>query len=138
MKRLRIKIPVEPKAKGRPRVTFKNGKPRTYTPENTMLAENTIRTLLLSYKGKGFPAYTPVRMTITFFRQRNRWAKDKLPVRKPDIDNFAKMVLDAANGILFADDAQITKLILSKRWSDNGNTKAEGYIKIDMEEDTQQ
>ena len=45
------------------------------------------------------------------------------------------MVLDAANGILFVDDAQITKLILAKRWSDNGNTHADGYITIDMELD---
>ena len=34
--------------------------------------------------------------------------------QRPDIDNVAKSVLDAANGILFSDDAQIASLKVHK------------------------
>lgn len=142
-KRIRIKIPVEPKPKGRPRVTFKNGFVRTYTPGATQAAEEELRAYFVQHREKAFMEHEPVKMSITFYRRRSKWKPknnpspyDKLlPVRKPDIDNFAKMVLDAANGILFVDDAQITKLILAKRWSENGNSHADGYITIDMELD---
>lgn len=33
---------------------------------------------------------------------------------KPDLDNIAKLVMDALNGIAWADDAQVTSLSVSK------------------------
>lgn len=38
--------------------------------------------------------------------------------QKPDVDNLAKAVLDALNGIAFADDSQVGELIVGKRWAD--------------------
>ena len=34
--------------------------------------------------------------------------------KKPDVDNLAKLVLDAMQGIVFADDMKVTKLICAK------------------------
>lgn len=142
MPRIRIKIPIEPVPKGRPRVTMTNSGVRTYTPERTMIAEEEVRAHLYKYRDKAFPEYVPVKLSLTFYRRKSKWKpKNKtqydkiLPVRKPDIDNLAKMVLDAMNGLLFVDDAQITTLILRKKWAENGNHKAEGYIIVDMEQD---
>jgi Holliday junction resolvase RusA-like endonuclease len=36
--------------------------------------------------------------------------------KRPDLDNLAKFTLDAANGILWRDDAQIESLSLKKYW----------------------
>ena len=36
------------------------------------------------------------------------------PTKRPDLDNFLKAVVDGCNGILFRDDAQVTKIIVEK------------------------
>lgn len=38
---------------------------------------------------------------------------------KPDCDNVAKAVLDALNGVAYADDACVTRLYVSKVWTEN-------------------
>jgi len=36
---------------------------------------------------------------------------------KPDIDNLTKAILDALNGIVWKDDAQVTQINIQKIWS---------------------
>lgn len=40
------------------------------------------------------------------------------PTVKPDIDNYTKSTLDALNGVLWDDDAQIVRMILDKIYTD--------------------
>ena len=40
------------------------------------------------------------------------------PIKRPDADNIAKIVLDALNGIAYKDDSQIVDLSVPKRYSD--------------------
>lgn len=40
------------------------------------------------------------------------------PIKKPDIDNILKILLDALNGIAFEDDIQIVSVIAEKFFSD--------------------
>ena len=42
--------------------------------------------------------------------------------KRPDCDNLAKLVLDAMNEKIFTDDSIITKLIISKRYSETPMT----------------
>ena len=37
-------------------------------------------------------------------------------IKKPDIDNIAKIILDALNKLAFKDDNQITKLEIEKKY----------------------
>lgn len=46
---------------------------------------------------------------------------------KPDVDNFAKAVLDACNGIVWHDDDQVVDLHIIKQWSDPGQP---GYFEL--------
>jgi Holliday junction resolvase RusA-like endonuclease len=39
------------------------------------------------------------------------------PTTRPDLDNYAKLTLDALNGIIWTDDSQITELRLGKFYS---------------------
>ncbi len=133
MTTLRITIQAEPTAKGRPRMSFVNGIARTYTPTKTKEAEDFIKYRLLRYKDRCFPAHIPVRLTVTFYRTKSNWLPkhEVLPVRRPDTDNLLKLTLDALNGILVTEDAQITSIVARKRWSDDG----EGHITLKLEED---
>ena len=66
------------------------------------------------------PIKTPCAVTIEFYKP--------LKVTAPkyrDIDNLAKAVLDAGNGILWQDDRQIYKMTLQKY-------KGEGKITIEV------
>ena len=45
-----------------------------------------------------------------------------LPTGRPDVDNLAKQVLDALNGVLWLDDAQVVDLHERKIYSANPST----------------
>ena len=134
MKQIELTIQTEPTAKGRPRTAYRNGSVRTYTPDKTRLAQEYIVALLQRYKDQCFAEHIPVKLTCVFYRTKSKWLpkREKLPFRKPDLDNFLKLLSDSINGILVADDAQITTINMAKRWTD----KDHPYIVIKLEEDT--
>lgn len=39
---------------------------------------------------------------------------------RPDVDNYAKAVLDGMNGVVYHDDSQIISLLVTKEWTDQG------------------
>ena len=39
------------------------------------------------------------------------------PLKKPDVDNVAKIILDALNGIAYKDDKQVVTLIVKKSYA---------------------
>jgi Holliday junction resolvase RusA-like endonuclease len=44
-------------------------------------------------------------------------AGSERPTKKPDLDNLAKSVLDALNGVIYQDDSQIVSLHMTKVYS---------------------
>jgi Holliday junction resolvase RusA-like endonuclease len=52
-----------------------------------------------------------------------------LDVPRGDVDNYAKGVLDAMNGVLWDDDDQIVKLTVSKRFTEQNE---EGHILLEV------
>lgn len=114
------------KGKARPRVNSYTG--IVYTPTNTKDYENLIK----QYFIMKYPRYTPfekrvaVKIVAYFKIPRNTSKKntkmmldgDISPVKKPDIDNIVKIVLDALNKMAFKDDNQITKLDVEKRYGE--------------------
>lgn len=53
----------------------------------------------------------------------------KLLYPKPDVDNYAKAILDSLNGHLWEDDSQIIELTIQKEWS----TKKTGEFIVTVE-----
>ena len=41
----------------------------------------------------------------------------ELPAKRPDLDNYVKMIADALNGVVYVDDAQIVTLWAWKRYA---------------------
>ena len=136
-KLIRIKLPIEPVPQSRPKVAFKNGATWTYYPPKTVQAREEFTALIQRHIDKIFPEHLPLRLTISFYRQRSKWVGvgEDLPVRKPDLNNFLSMALDCMSGILYPDDAQVTKVIMKKRWAAGGNWREPGYIEIEIVED---
>lgn len=115
-------IPGAPQGKERPRFT-KNG--IAYTPVKTREYEKIVA---WAYRCEAHN----VRFTgpvdaciVAVYPIPRSWSKKKqfdaasgklLPMVKPDIDNVAKAVLDACNGIAYRDDVSVTGLTISKRY----------------------
>ena len=124
----------EPTAKGRPRAAIgKNGRIRgAYTPGKTRSAETNFREQAVKVKPER-PFEGPVVLDLKFFRGVPRsWSKKKreealkgerVPAVRPDVDNLAKLVKDALNGVFWRDDAQVVRLTAEKRYSDVPRTE---------------
>ena len=118
-----FEIPGKPKGKGRPRVT----RNATYTPKQTVLYENLVKTCYLAkYGGKGMIevnikariyAYFSIPKSISKKNRIKMLKNEILPTKKPDLDNIAKIVLDSLNGIAYYDDSQIVDLNITKRYA---------------------
>ena len=121
-------IPGPPQGKARVR-TCRNG--HSYTPENTVLYENLVKTEFLRQCGREqriraeqnrpalgmeIVAVYPVTSGYSKRKTVSALAGDLLPAKKPDADNVAKIVADALNGLAYDDDAQITDLSVMKRY----------------------
>lgn len=65
-----------------------------------------------------FEAGAPLRLEATFFRARPKHLPKKvtMPVSRPDVDNYTKLLTDALNKFVFPDDNQITSLYVKKRF----------------------
>lgn len=124
--RLAFTIPGKPISKGRPRFTVRNGFATVYTPAKTREGEAAIAKIAKVVMRGVAPATGAVKLRILFvFAPPASWSKQMrelaaaghvIHTSKPDADNCAKAILDALNGIAWADDCLITDVIMSKRY----------------------
>lgn len=76
-------------------------------------------------------SYFPIAASLS---AKKRNALDHAPAtRRPDADNLAKAVLDALNGVLYADDVQVTTLIVHKIFHEEPSTWVQ-VISSDIQE----
>lgn len=118
-------VPGKPMGKGRPR--FYGG--RAITPGSTREYEKMTAMLYgMAAHGVFFPAGVAVRVEIVVHcpipskarkaeRERMRTGEVSA-LGKPDADNAAKIILDALNGVAYADDAQVAELTVCKRYAE--------------------
>lgn len=99
LKTVRVSVRGEPKSKQRPRVV----KGRTYTPKETIEAEAIVAETYWAKTDIRFE--NQVVISIDFYNGNRR---------RRDIDNMAKLVLDALQGVAFDDDFQVVGLNLRK------------------------
>lgn len=121
MKDYIFKVNGQPKGKGRPRFT-KNG--HVYTPESTRIYEEEIK---IRYKEKYKNEMLNGNIAVEVFI--NKKPASYLGIKKynkllgkycnikPDTDNVVKAVLDALNGIAYADDKNVVELYAVKKYS---------------------
>lgn len=117
-----VVIYTEPVAQGRPRFTNINGYPRAYEPEKSKQAKASIQRQVKGIVKQ--PYNEPIRLYVTFYRsltqemQRKVVKKQlKTPIfadKRPDLDNYVKLLKDALNGIFWTDDSLIVELVAKK------------------------
>ena len=126
MNEIGFSIPLEPVAKGRPRVGRRGGHAYAYTPAKTRQAEGDLRLFMHSGLPYGFQPFSgPVTALIDIFVRMPTSLPKKAregarPTKKPDVDNFAKTVLDAAEGIVYLRDSQVVMLRAEKHYAPFG------------------
>lgn len=107
---MQIIVPGEPRSKQRPRVT-KRG---VYTPPQTVEQESMIRDAFIATGAARFQH--TILVEIDFYNALRH---------RRDIDNMAKLVLDALNGLAFDDDYQVVELNLRKMFTSKDRARTE-------------
>lgn len=120
MKEFTFFVPGQPRPKGRPRFT-RSG--RTYTPKTTLAAQKEVAQAYQANRGPWF-GEVPVSVEIRFHRRGQEVTITELDVgertfKRGDIDNMAKLTLDALNSVAFADDRQVVELRLFLETKEN-------------------
>ena len=64
------------------------------------------------------PVEGAVEVEATFWLARPKSVKRTLPTVKPDVDKLIRGCLDAMTSVVFADDAQVTRVAAQKRYCD--------------------
>ena len=127
-----FEVPGKPQGKARAR-TFYNpqtGKSQSITPSKTAMYENWVKQCFISkYQKLKIEQGRPLSVYIdAYFEIPKSTSKKKMeqmvdgeimPCKKPDLDNIAKVVCDALNGLAYQDDAQIVSLKINKYYTKN-------------------
>jgi Holliday junction resolvase RusA-like endonuclease len=117
-------IPGSPVGKGRPRFAKRGNFVQTYTPEKTASYESLVKLAADVAMAGAVPMdcaiiceiYIEITPPASWSKKRVQQALDGvvMPTVKPDLDNVGKLVLDACNGIVWVDDKQVVKLLVTK------------------------
>lgn len=127
-----IDLPGDPFAKQRPRAARKGRFITIYTPRETKNYESRVERAYRSVYGDTKLAGDLTVDIEGIFSIPKSVSKEKAKAmangtyphtKKPDCDNMAKICLDALNGVAYHDDAQITKLNVSKHYGNNAKIK---------------
>lgn len=112
---IELEIPGKPKGKSRAR-RAENG--QFYIPKATRTRETEIRTIYTRHYGTlKAPRGTAVSVEVTAFFHKKSTDRTDQPLRTPDIDNIAKLVLDALNGTAWDDDRQVWHITAERRYT---------------------
>ena len=105
-----------PRAKQRPRTAFKNGNYRTFTPRETLAAETALAAQWVGQPVEGpIEVYLIISDTEVDVTVVSCAEPDSPKLRRGDIDNYCKLILDALNGHAWVDDRQIALMYVRKQ-----------------------
>ena len=120
---VRFTVPGAPVAKGRPRLGTIKGQARAFTPAKTRAYEAEVRHYAAeAMRGRALiegavavevTAFLPIPKSMPK-RDRARIGAAVFPTTRPDVDNYLKSVLDALNGVVIHDDAQVVTATAAK------------------------
>lgn len=121
-------VPGQPVAKGRPRFARRGAHVVAYTPAKTATYENLVKLAAMVAMCGTEPTAAPVVLSINLDMQiPASWSKKRrelaaagtiAPTKKPDVDNVLKGIKDGCNGIIWRDDAQVVRIMISKRYAE--------------------
>jgi len=112
--------------KGRPRFVRRGDYVSTYTDKITASYENLIKLSFMNVGGEIIkkPNGVSISITAAFLppaslsekKKRSCLSGETPHIKKPDIDNITKVVMDALNKIAYEDDSQVVEINVMKRY----------------------
>jgi Holliday junction resolvase RusA-like endonuclease len=127
-----VELAGTPLGKGRPRFMRATG--HAYTPAKTRNFESNLLLAAQDVMAGRPPIEGPLYVrVVAHFPVPQSWSKKKRasallgelwPTTRPDWENVAKM-LDAFNGVVWVDDAQVAEGLIIKRYSDRPRLRVE-------------
>jgi len=113
---IEVIIPVRPVPKGRPRIG-RGG--HAFTPQRTRDYEAAVSAYMRAAMRGRSPMVGPVCVTVTISKDGSvlrflPLANHSGSKLRGDVDNYVKALLDAANGIIVADDKQVVRITAEK------------------------
>lgn len=132
-------IPGEPTAQGRPRFSTHGGFVKAYDPEKSRNYKAYVKLLVseamqnIGLTLTELPLGVEIIADVGIPASKSKKFKEQalnglqLPIKKPDVDNVAKIILDSISGIVYKDDKQIVKLTVSKKYSDTPKVEVKIY-----------
>jgi Holliday junction resolvase RusA-like endonuclease len=134
---VRLVIPGAPVGKARPRVTSHG----TFTPPKTKRAEADVRAVWREHGGLRLPdgpivahMHSYVERPAGHFTTKGKLSaagrRAPFPVRKPDLDNAIKLILDSLNGLAYRDDAQVVEIHARRLWKDVAATGSHTVVTL--------
>ena len=138
-RKIKFFVPGAPVGKGRPRAARRGAGVVMFTPEKTAGYEALVAATAAAALAGNALAYQlldgPLEAVLEMrFPVPASWSKAKRAralagaewhTSKPDADNVAKAILDACNGVVFRDDAQVVILIATKAFSEEPGVRVE-------------
>lgn len=124
MTRILFTVPGQPVGQGRPRFARRGKYVATYDPKKSRNYKSLVTMCCQrAYSGKPIDCPTEVHIS-AYFEVPKSYSKKRreecligheFPTKKPDIDNIIKGILDAMNGVAYADDKNII-CIQAMKW----------------------
>lgn len=113
-------IPGDPVPKGRPKSARIGNRAILYTPKKTRAYEAYIASAAKDYTPSGGLLEGPLRVSLSFYFKRPKSLSKKClyHVKRPDIDNIIKSILDALEGVIYKNDSQVVELHATKSYGD--------------------
>ncbi len=111
-----------PVAKGRPKFVVRGRYASAYTPKKTREAEDDFRKQC-RHAAPEEPLEGPLKISIVFHMKKPKVMKGfSHHIKRPDVDNLLKLVLDSMNGVFYKDDSQIVSITAGKYYSEDPRT----------------
>ncbi|MBN7275536.1 RusA family crossover junction endodeoxyribonuclease [Ligilactobacillus pobuzihii] len=133
---MKLMFDIEPVHQARPRATTRNTggtHARLYDPPKVKSFKTQLQYLAKAKRIQRFndsievslKFYRRVQDSVSHIEHDRRISGVHRPTVKPDVDNYIKATLDALNGIIWKDDAQIVTLHAAKYYSDHPRIEME-------------
>jgi len=131
---MKFSVPGTPKAQPRAKATTIGGRARMYTPKSADAFKASVALAAQQAGVKPSEGAVGIALYFVFPRPKNKVWKTRLMLteyhtKKPDLDNLAKAVMDALDGIAWRDDAQVAWMSLSKVIAE-GDEASQTIVKI--------
>lgn len=131
MNELKVFIPGEPCAQGRPRFSTAGGFDRAYDPAKSRNYKAYVKAVCADAAEKqGWLFNTDLPLEVELIAglsipssKSKKWKQAaaegvEKPTKKPDVDNLIKIIMDALSGVIYKDDKQIIKMSVEKRYAE--------------------